>query len=125
VIRGGLLVLIAAVSAAWITYVHVWRYGEVRALDYRLATLRHFEPAHPLVRVTTDGTQERVLITAGPRSTTGYSLEVRHAVVEHGRISITVRERAKPGRAEVTYPYLLLVFPKLDKPVHVHWEGRT
>ncbi len=124
-IRAGLLILISVASAAWITYVHLWRYGEVRPLDYRLATLQHFAPAHPLVRVTTDGAQERVLITAGPRSSTGYSLEVRHAVVEHGRISITVRERDKPGRAKVTYPYLLLVFPKLDKPVHVHWEGRT
>jgi len=65
------------------------------------------------------------LITAGPRSSTGYSLDVVRAEVERGRVYIVVREVTEPGRAKITYPYRLLVFPKIDKPVHVHWEGRT
>jgi hypothetical protein len=117
--------VLVALALAWVAYVHLWRYGAVRPLTYRLVTLERFESSRPLARVTTNGANEHVLITAGPRSSTGYSLEVRRALVEHGRISIVVRELHKPGRAALTYPYRLLVFPKLDKPVHVHWEGRS
>jgi hypothetical protein len=105
--------------------VHIWRYGDPHPLVYRLGTLPDFEAAHPFSRVTAAAGEERVLITSGPRSSTGYALEVRRAVVERGRVSIIVRELDEPGRAGVTYPYRLLVFPKLDKPVHVHWEGRS
>jgi len=124
-IRGVVAVALAAAAATWVAYVHIWRYAEVHPLDYRLATLRNFEPREPQTTVTTSGREEHVLITAGPRSSTGYSLVVERAVVERGRISIVVREVDKPGRAKITYPYRLLVFPKIDKPVHVHWEGRT
>jgi hypothetical protein len=123
--RAAATAMLVALALAWVAYVHLWRYGGVRPLAYRLATLERFEPSHPLIRVTTDGANEHVLITAGPRSSTGYSLEVRRALVERGRVSIVVRELHKPGRATLTYPYRLLVFPKLDKPVHVHWEGRS
>ena len=119
------IAVLAAAAAAWVTYVHVWRYGNVHPLAYRLETLGNFEPAEPETRVTTSGDEEHVLITAGPRSSTGYSLVIRSAVVERGRISIVVREVHEPGRPEIAYPYRLLVFPKIDKPVHVHWEGRT
>ena len=122
---GAIVALAAAAAAAWVAYVHVWSYGDARPLVYRLEPLRNFEPAKPETRVTTTGDEEQVLITAGPRSTTGYSLVIERALVERSRISIVVREIAKPGRAEITYPYRLLVFPKIDKPVHVHWEGRT
>ena len=118
-------VAVAAVAAGWVAYVHVWGHGDARPLAYRLETLRDFETAHPFSRVTTTATEERVLIASGPRSSGGYTLEVRRAVVERGRVSIVVRELDKPGRARVTYPYRLLVFLKLDKPVHVRWEGRS
>ena len=124
-IRVAAIAVLAAAAAAWVGYVHVWRYGGAHPLAYRLETLRNFEPAKPETRVTTSGGEEHVLITAGPRSTTGYSLVIERALVERARISIVVREIDKPGRAEITYPYRLLVFPKIDKPVHVHWEGRT
>jgi hypothetical protein len=125
VIRAAVLVVVAVLAAGWIAYAHVWRYGGAHPLAYRLATLRNFEPREPQTRVTTSGNEERVLITAGPRSSTGYSLEVERAEVERGRVFIVVREVTEPGRAQITYPYRLLVFPKIDKPVHVHWEGRT
>jgi hypothetical protein len=118
----GALVLLAG---GWVAYVHVWRYGDAHPLAYRLVMLPGFEAAHPLSRVTTRGPQERVLITAGPRSSTGYSLEIVSAAVERARVSIVVREVDEPGRPKITYPYRLLVFPKLDKPVHIHWEGRS
>ena len=124
-IRGAFVVLVVALAAGWIAYGHVWQHGDAHPLAYRLETLSNFEPREPQTRVTASGKDERVLITAGPRSSTGYSLEVVRADVERGRVYIVVREVTEPGRAEITYPYRLLVFEKIDKPVHVHWEGRT
>ena len=123
--RAAVIACILAFAGAWVAYVHVWRYGAVKPLEYRLGTMHDYTPRRPGVHVSTQGSLERVLITSGPRSSTGYSIEVRRALVERGRISITVEEIARPGRAEITYPYRLLVFPKVDKPVHVHWEGRS
>jgi len=125
VIRAIVIVTLAACAAGWIAYVQLWRYGGARPLAYHLETLRDFETAHAFSRVTTTATEERVLIASGPRSSSGYALEVRSAVVERGRVSIVVRELDKPGHARVTYPYRLLVFAKLDKPVHVYREGRS
>jgi len=125
VIRAALIAVLVAAAGAWIAYEHVWRQGDPHPLAYRLMTVPNFEAADPVSRVTRRGRQERVLIAAGPRSSTGYSLEIERAVVERGRVYIVVREIDRPGRARITYPYRLLVFPKIDKPVHVHWEGRT
>ena len=124
-IRGAAVVLLVCLAAGWIAYVRVWQHGDAHPLAYRLETMHNFEPREPQTRVTTSGATERVLITAGPRSSTGDSLEVVRAEVERGRVYIVVREMTEPGRAEITYPYRLLVFKKIDKPVHVHWEGRT
>jgi hypothetical protein len=125
VIRAAVVAVLVAVAGGWIAYVHLWRYGGAHPLAYRLVTVPNFEATLPFSRVTSRGSQERVLITAGPRSSTGYSLEIARAVVERARIYIVVREVDRPGRAEITYPYRLLVFPKVDKPVHIHWEGRS
>jgi hypothetical protein len=125
VIRLAAIAGLIVAAAAWVAYEHVWQYGDAQPLAYRLATVPNFEATHPLSRVTTRGKRELVLITTGPRSSTGYSLEIKRAVVERGRVSIVVREVDRPGRAQVTYPYRLLVFPKVGKPVHIHWEGRT
>ena len=124
-IRVGVVVLLAVAVAGWLTYVHVWRYGDARPLAYRLETLRNFETPRPATRITHVGDEEHVLITSGPRSSTGYSIQIRRAVVERSRILINVRELDRPGHAKLTYPYRLLVFRDLGKPVHVHWEGRS
>jgi PrcB C-terminal len=70
---------------------------------------------------------DAVVITVGPRSSTGYSLRVVR-VTRSGNLDILVRERT-PRLGEkvtpaITYPYLLLVVPKLDKHVSVHYAGR-
>jgi hypothetical protein len=70
---------------------------------------------------------DAVLITVGPRSSTGYSLHIVR-VTQSGNLDILVREQT-PGvgatvRPTVTYPYLLLVVPKLGKHVSVHYDGR-
>ena len=124
-IRVAVVALVAALVAGWLAYVHVWRYGDAHPLVYRLETLKRFETPRPATRVTHLGDEEHVLITSGPRSSTGYSIEITRAVVERSRIFITVREVDRPGHAKLTYPYRLLVFRDLGKPVHVHWEGRS
>jgi hypothetical protein len=49
-------------------------------------------------------------------------------VTQSGNLDILVRERTPGVRAHVkpsiTYPYLLLVVPKLGKHVSVHYAGR-
>ena len=73
------------------------------------------------------GRNDAVLITVGPRSSTGYSLHVVR-VTQSGNLDILVRERTPGVHARVmpvvTYPYLLLVVPKLGKHVSVHYDGR-
>jgi len=70
---------------------------------------------------------DAVVIAVGPRSSTGYSLRVVR-VTQSGNLDILVRERTprlgEKVRPEITYPYLLLVVPKLDKHVSVHYAGR-
>jgi PrcB C-terminal len=70
---------------------------------------------------------DAVLIAVGPRSSTGYSLHVVR-VTQSGNLDVLVRERT-PRLGEkvepaITYPYLLLVVPKLDKHVSVKYVGR-
>ena len=124
-IRAAVIALLVLLAGAWVAYVHVWRYGDARPLAYHFEQVPGFETPRAAVRVTHVGDQEHVLVTSGPRSSTGYSIQVRRALVERGRISIVVREIDRPGRAKITYPYRLLVFRDLGKPVHVHWEGRS
>jgi hypothetical protein len=70
---------------------------------------------------------DAIVITVGPRSSTGYSLRVVR-VTESGNLDVLVRERTPHLGGKVTpaitYPYLLLIVPKLDKHVSVHYQGR-
>jgi PrcB C-terminal len=144
------LAAIAAVAGGWLLYVHAWRDAKPRSLEYRDLTAKlHVQPNASFARrfrqraelddyVSRNGTppapqidfarDEAVLVSAGPRSSTGYRVEVASAVRERGRIVLTVRERtpslADPGRPRVTYPYRLLVFERTDAPVYVHWLNR-
>jgi hypothetical protein len=131
-------------------YVHGWREAKPQPLAYRDLTAElHVQPnasfarrfrersqfeeyvrrngvtAAPPIDFTRD---EAILVSAGPRSSTGYRVELVSAVRERGRIVLTVREQtpslADPGRARVTYPYRLIVFERSNVPVYVHWLGR-
>ena len=72
--------------------------------------------------------REAVLLATGPRSSTGYAVNVEGVREERGRIVIHVRERTPslrdPVAARVTYPYRLITLPRRDKPVEIIWEGR-
>jgi protease stability complex PrcB-like protein len=69
-----------------------------------------------------------VLISPGPRSSSGYSVRVVSVTEQRRRIVVRVHEdtprlvdRVRPV---VTYPYRMIVIPLLPKPVRVSWEGR-
>ena len=71
--------------------------------------------------------RQLLLVSPGPRSSTGYSLEVRGVRERDGAVTVTVRERTpKLGDRvvpRVTFPYRLLSLPA-GRDVYVDWRGR-
>ena len=72
-------------------------------------------------------TRQLLLVSPGPRSSTGYSVEVVSARRHGDEIVVRVRERT-PGleqkvQPQVTYPYRLISLPA-GKDVNVDWLGR-
>jgi PrcB C-terminal len=72
--------------------------------------------------------REAYLVAAGPRSSTGYRLDIVRVVDSGSRIVVTVHERTPslgdPVKARVTYPYRLITLPRSDKAVKLKWPGR-
>jgi hypothetical protein len=72
-------------------------------------------------------TQQLLLVSPGPRSSTGYSVQVLSVTERDDTITVKVRERAPSladhVEAQVTYPYRLLSLPA-GKAVFVDWLGR-
>ena len=68
-----------------------------------------------------------LLVSPGPRSSTGYEVEVLSVREQDGEITVRVRERTPTLQdrvdARVTHPYRLLSLPA-DKEVAVDWLGR-
>ena len=71
--------------------------------------------------------QQVLLVAPGPRSSSGYSVQVVRVTERDDAITVTVRERAprlgehvRPG---VTFPYRLLALPS-SRRVYVEWLGR-
>jgi len=100
-----------------------WRQRQVDRFLVRIFPRR--TPTFPRV----DYTRRRlVLIAAGPRSSTGYGVEILRATAERGAIHILAREVTPTlGRkvvAKVTSPYELITIPSTSKRVYVQWQGR-
>jgi hypothetical protein len=137
---------LAALAAAWILYVDRYRHGGDRALAWADLSAKLGRPqfAKPVSKAFHDAAslerfvsrpppidfprREAVLVASGPRSSTGYSLDVLRVTDERSRIVVEVRERTPhlgdPVRAAVTYPFRLITFPRSDKPVKIEWQGR-
>lgn len=145
---------LCAFAAAWIVYGRIYEHGGARQIAFADLSARLHTPEfpHPAGRVFHRRDQlakflrkampgqpqrapridfrrrEAILVAAGPRSSTGYSLQVLGVTSERGRIVVTVRERTPrlgdPVRARVTYPYRLITLPKSPKPVYLDWQGR-
>ena len=68
------------------------------------------------------------IAAAGPRSSTGYEVEVVQVTERRSRIDVVLRERT-PGlgnreSARLTFPYRLITIPATTKPIHFSYEGR-
>lgn len=72
--------------------------------------------------------REIYLVAAGPRSSTGYELEVMRVRDEGDHIDVVVHERTPSlgdrVQARVTYPFVLISLPHSRKPVKLKWPGR-
>jgi PrcB C-terminal len=64
-----------------------------------------------------------VLVATGPRSSSGYALDVTSVREERRRVVVQVRERSPSlrdaVRPRVTYPFRLITVPRGDKPIEV------
>jgi hypothetical protein len=71
--------------------------------------------------------RQLLLVSPGPRSSTGYSVEVLSARERGGTITVRVRERTpqlgENVQPRVTYPYRLISLPA-GNDVYVDWLGR-
>ena len=72
-------------------------------------------------------TRQLLLVSPGPRSSTGYSVQVLSVTERDDAITVKVRERtptlADHVEPRVTYPYRLLSLPA-GEAVYVDWAGR-
>lgn len=72
--------------------------------------------------------EELVLVAPGPRSSTGYGVQIVSVTQRRDRIDIVARETSPrlgdPVEARVTYPYRLLAIPRSGKRVSIIWDGR-
>jgi hypothetical protein len=71
--------------------------------------------------------RQLLLVSPGPRSSTGYGVEVLSVREQGGEMTVRVRERTptlqERVEARVTHPYRLLSLPA-GKEVAVDWVGR-
>ena len=74
------------------------------------------------------GRREIYLVAAGPRSSTGYELQVLRVQDVGGHIDVVIHERtpslAGVVQARVTYPFRLIALPRSSKAVKLKWPGR-
>jgi PrcB C-terminal len=71
--------------------------------------------------------RERILISPGPRSSTGYAVRIVSVTEQRRQILVEVREvtphLGQRVQARVTYPYKLIEIPRTRKHVTIHWLG--
>jgi hypothetical protein len=139
-------VALAGFAAGWLGYTRVWlrsggeplvwRDGTARLSRVQLArpTYEIFRDREPFARFLHDNVDaavpvpridfERelaVLLALGPRSSTGYEIEVDAVTEERGRVVIAAHERSPrlgdPVAARVDYPLRLIVVRDVGKPI--------
>ena len=91
--------------------------------------LERNNPGRPIRLPNIDFTRREIyLVAAGPRSSTGYDLEVLRVRDEGDHIVVVVHERTPtlgdPVQAQVTYPFVLIALPRSKEPVKLKWPGR-
>lgn len=145
--------LLAAFAGGWVAYAH-WQQGGARPLAYRDLTARlgPLQFPRPTFRVFLKpeklvtyldaimpgrapapppidfAHRKAILISVGPRSSTGYAVRIVRVVEERSRVVVvareqtpTLRDRVVPG---VTFPYRLITIPRRSKRTAFELEGR-
>lgn len=135
------MALALTAAAGWLGYDRLVAHGDGRQLAWRDLTARAEGArfARPLTRVIEsrgelaevlpgapplDFRHERaVLVALGPRSSSGYRVEVTGVEEQRRRVVVTVRERSpelgEVVRPRVTYPFRLIALRGGGKPVEV------
>ena len=69
-----------------------------------------------------------VLVVAGPRSSTGYGVEILKVTERRSDVRVLARETTptlgQAVTAKLTSPYRLITIPATPKRVYVQWQGR-
>jgi hypothetical protein len=69
-----------------------------------------------------------ILLAAGPRSSTGYDVQVVRVTGRRGDIRVVAREQTpglgERGEPRLLSPYRLIAIPATEKRVYVQWQGR-
>ena len=69
-----------------------------------------------------------ILVAAGPRSSTGYSVRIVRITERRSTIDVLAREATPSLRSRavprLTSPYRLITIPATSKRVYVQWQGR-
>ena len=145
---------LALAIAGWLVYTQVWGTGGEKSVAWtdltpRLGTIEftrkvtgvyHSRTAFlRLLDATMPGRAPKlpphdwnrdqlVVIALGPRSSTGYSLQIQRVVERNRGIYVYARERTpslgEPVTPRITYPYRVLSMHGEAKPVYVKLEGR-
>lgn len=94
-----------------------------------LDVLERNNPGRPLSLPSIDFDRREIyLVAAGPRSSSGYELQVVRVRDLGDHIVVVVHERTpslgEAVQARVTYPFLLIALPRSNKPVNLKWPGR-
>ena len=145
--RGRLAYRVAIAVAVLIAAGAIWeRLGraEVRPLPYRVVDAGRVELGAPIgKRIRLQKTMDAivgpgrviippgrvgVVISPGPRSSSGYSVRILSVTDERRRVVVRVREETptlgERVRPVVTYPYRVILIPDTHKRVVVQWQGR-
>jgi len=145
---------VALAAAGWLVYAQRWGKGDAHKLAWRdlnrqlgrieftrkvTAVYKSPAPFARLLEATMPGRapepprvdfdrREVVVVSLGPRSSTGYSLRVERVVERRREIDVYLQERTPslgdPVEPRVTYPYRAITIKRSGKPVYVKLQGR-
>jgi hypothetical protein len=145
---------VALAAAGWLLYTQWWGHGDAHEVAWRdlnpglgrveftrkVSAVYHSRPPltrlleatmpgrAPLLPALDFGRREVVVVSLGPRSSTGYSLRVERVVERRRGIDVYLRERTPslrdPVKPRVTYPYRAIAIARSSKPIYVKLQGR-
>lgn len=149
-----MLAVLALAAGGWLVYAQWWGGGDAHELAWRdlnarlgrveftrkvTAVYKSRAPFARLLEATMPGRapepppvdfdrREVIMVSLGPRSSTGYSLRVERVVERRREIDVYLRERTPslgdPVEPRVTYPYRAITIERSSKPVYVKLQGR-